>query len=60
MKLRKGIYHFVPRGNCFRIYLCTEATPTSTTSVPVLDEPAFCDRQAARRRVYELNGWKLP
>lgn len=56
-RLKKGEYHYARRGQVFRIYVCVESTPESEVSRPAGDEDYF-DREEARRRVYELNGWK--
>jgi hypothetical protein len=56
--MKKGEYHYSPRGKAYRIYVCTEASAFGSSSEPVPGEPAYYDREAARRRVYELNGWK--
>ncbi len=57
--MKPGQYHYIRRGRFYEIYRCTEAgTDGCAGSVHVLDEPPFTDREQARRRVYELNGWK--
>lgn len=55
---RVGQYHYSLRGRCFRIYRYTMVTETAASSEPVITEPSFTDPEAARHRVYELNGWK--
>ena len=46
MKPQVGQYHYSPHGRGFRIYRYTEVTDN------------FHDREKAKKRVYELNGWK--
>lgn len=58
MKPKVGQYFYAIRGNSFRIYRCTEASDDGYCSSPVIAEPCFPDRESARKRVYELNGWK--
>ncbi|WP_289739339.1 hypothetical protein [Paramuribaculum intestinale] len=58
MTLKKGQYHYGIKGRFYVIYQCVEATDTGSHSVPVQGEPSYTDPQAARRRVYQLNGWK--
>lgn len=55
--MKKGQYHYTPCGRQFRIYICTEANEQGNSSSPVYSEPFFNDREQARKRVYELNGW---
>lgn len=56
--MKKGEYSYQPHGRQFRIYVCTYADGRTTMSDPVRDEPFYNNREDARRRVYELNGWK--
>ena len=60
MKPKAGQYFYAPRGRFFRIYRYEFVSAGATTASPVQDEPFYHDRQAARRRVYQLNGWHLP
>lgn len=57
MKPKVGQYFYIPRGQCFRIYRYDSVTASGTTASPVPDEPSFYNREEARKRVYELNGW---
>ncbi len=50
----KGQYYYNICGSAFRIYYYD-----GVTGSPVPDEPTYYSRDAARKRVYELNGWKL-
>lgn len=52
-----GQYHYALRGRFFRIYRYTSVTDSGTTATPVMEEPLLSDREQARRRVYQLNGW---
>lgn len=56
--MKVGEYEYRLHGRNFRIYRCDYADGKITTSKPVMNEPFYTDREAARRRVYELNGWK--
>lgn len=56
MKLRTGMYHYMPRGSSFRIYRCDYADAHQFSSSPT--DEWFNTREEASRRVYELNGWK--
>lgn len=56
--MKPGEYSYQPHGRHFRIYRCIRAEGRFTQSTPVNDEPLYRDREEARRRVYELNGWK--
>lgn len=58
MTLKKGQYHYSIKGRFYVIYRCVAATAHSSESEAVSGEPQFTDPQAARRRVYELNGWR--
>ena len=47
-----GEYFYTPRRNSFSIYhQDTESTASPTGET-------FRDRESARKRVYELNGWR--
>ena len=56
MKPVLGQYYYRPHGRTFRIYRYTYVTPHSYSATPTAE--AFLSREDARRRVYELNGWK--
>lgn len=58
MKPKVGQYYYAPRGRGFRIYRYDVVTDTFQSASPAPDEPTYHDREEARRRVYELNGWK--
>lgn len=53
-----GQYYYTPRGRGWRIYRYTHVSDTGSAASPVLEEPIFFNREEARKRVYELNGWK--
>lgn len=55
--MKQGEYHYQPCGRQFRIYVCIRADKSGTMSTPADGEPLFNDREEARRRVYQLNGW---
>lgn len=56
--MKVGEYEYAKHGNQFRIYRCSYADGKTTESDPVDSEPFYREREAARKRVYELNGWK--
>lgn len=53
-----GEYYYSLHGRDFRIYRCDYSDGQTTMSSPVYEEPFFRDREEARKRVYELNGWE--
>lgn len=57
MKPKVGQYHYAFRGGEFRIYRYTHVSDSGTCASEVIGEPRFSDREKARQRVYELNGW---
>ncbi len=59
MKPEVGQYSYVLRGRGFRIYRCVKATESGYTALPVPGERTYSRREDARRRVYELNGWRI-
>ena len=46
-----GEYFYIPRGNSFAIYYQDTETTASPTGERIFS------REAARKKVYELNGW---
>lgn len=60
MKAKVGQCYYAPRGRAFRIYRYVHVTASCTMAVPVDNEPLYRDREEARKRVYELNGWQAP
>lgn len=58
MKPKVGQYYYAPHGRGFRIYRYKEVTDTFHSALPVQSEPIFYDREQAKKRVYELNGWR--
>lgn len=58
MNAKVGQYFYTPHGNAFRIYRYDRVTAGATSASPVNEQPFFYDREEARKRVYELNGWK--
>lgn len=60
MRPKAGQYRYFPRGREYVICLCErydERTGNGEARV-VWGEPAYRVEEDARRRVYELNGWK--
>lgn len=55
MEIKVGQYMYMPRGRNFRVY----KKVTDTRLEEVISEPVYFSREEARRRVYELNGWRL-
>lgn len=58
MAVKPGQYIYIPWGTCFRICRMNEPGNLSPYTM-VDDEPVCYTREAARKRVYELNGWKM-
>lgn len=56
--MKVGEYFYTIHGRHFRIYQCDSSDAKGESGKPVYEEPFFTDREAARKRVYELNGWK--
>jgi len=52
--LKVGQYMYQRHRNGFRIF-----KKTSETSFDSISDEIFFSREDARKRVYELNGWKL-
>ena len=48
-------YFYAPRGRGFRIY----RRESRSSAIPMPDEPIYLNREQARRRVYQLNGWNF-
>lgn len=59
MKPKVGQYFYTPRGRGFRIYRYDSVTETTSSASPVTSEPLYFNREEARKRVYELNGWRM-
>lgn len=55
--MKIGEYSYTPYGRSFRIYVCTYISNGGSQHSPA-DEPLYHNREEARKRVYELNGWK--
>lgn len=55
--MKVGEYYYTPNGRQFRIYQCDYSDGKIETGKPVYKEPLFNNREDARKRVYELNGW---
>ncbi len=55
--MKVGEYSYSICGCHYRIYVCNYSDGKIETSSPVRNEPLYRDREAARKRVYELNGW---
>ena len=58
MKPKVGQCYYAPRGRAFRIYCYDYVSDTVATASPLPDEPYYYNREEARKRVYELNGWR--
>lgn len=54
MELKPGQYYYEPWGSCFRICRKNEHGSFPYTHIDVC-----YSREDARKRVYELNGWKM-
>lgn len=52
-----GEYSYRLHGRQFCICVCDYSQNGISTHKPVPSEPLYSDREEARRRVYELNGW---
>lgn len=55
---RVGQCYYTPYLRGFRIYRYDSVTASTSTASLVPGEPIYYDREEARKRVYELNGWK--
>ena len=58
MKPKVGQCFYERRFKTFRIYRYDHVTEHGGSASPLPDEPAYDDREEARKRVYQLNGWK--
>lgn len=58
MKPEVGEYFYMPFGQAFRIYRYDFVGKTTSSAEPVSDEPYYRNSEDARKRVYELNGWR--
>lgn len=58
MKPKVRTYFYKPYYNMYRIYMIVDVTENTTSASAADDEPLFTDPEKARKRVYELNGWK--
>ena len=58
MKPKVGQYCYDRRDHAFRIYRYISVTETGSVASPVQGEKAYFDSEEARKRVYELNGWR--
>ena len=56
--MKVGEYSYSIHGRNYRICVCDYSDGKIQTSSPVRNEPLYIDREEARKRVYELNGWK--
>ncbi len=55
---KTGQYYYAYYRGGFAIFRCTHADEKGYAGERVLNELASRDREAIRKRVYELNGWK--
>lgn len=58
MKMKVGQYYYQRRRDGFQIYRCQSVCKSGHSGDCVSGEFYF-DSEEARRRVYELNGWKF-
>ena len=58
MKPKVGQCYYAPRGRAFRIYRYDYVGETTSSASPLPNEPYYYNREEARKRVYELNGWR--
>ena len=58
MKPKVGQCYYAPRGRAFRIYRYDYVDAKTASASPLPDEPYYYNREEARKRVYELNGWR--
>lgn len=58
MKPKVGQYYYTISNNKYRIYRYTHADENGALASPVSGEPLYPNPEEARKRVYELNGWK--
>lgn len=56
--MKAGQYYYIPVRRTFRIYRVGDNSGGTFIGNAVAGEPAYHDREEARRRVFELNGWK--
>lgn len=56
--MKTGEFFYERRGRQFRIYICDYSDNSASNASLVHSEPPLNDREEARKRVYELNGWK--
>lgn len=59
MRPKVGQYYYAPYGRGFRIYRYDSVTENGSSASPVNSEPIYYNQEDARKRVYELNGWRL-
>lgn len=57
INIEVGQYIYFLRFSQFRIYQCDYNDGKICTYTPVVNEPFYNDKESARKRVYELNGW---
>lgn len=56
--IRPGQCYYEPYGRGYRIYRCVANSDCGFVARPVEGEPTYRDREEAKSRVYELNGWE--
>lgn len=59
IKPKVGKCYYTPFGRGYRIYRYDYVGASTSTAVPVDGEPIYYNRDKARQRVYELNGWNF-
>ena len=55
--MKVGEYRYIRRGRVFRIYKCTSSDETGEVRTPTNE--SYCTSEEARKRVYQLNGWRM-
>ena len=58
MNPKVGMCFYTRRGTGWCIYRYTMVNGTASCADPLPDEPIYFDREEARKRVYQLNGWR--
>ena len=58
MTPKVGQYFYTIYHSMYRIYRYDSVSDRATSASPVRDEPLYSNPEEARKRVYELNGWR--
>lgn len=59
MEPKEGQYYYAPYMSGYKIYVWANVTEHGCSAKAVDGEPLYYEREEAKRRVYELNGWKM-